>query len=88
MMLMSRRTLAWIVLTVVVSMVLTALASVLYTNHVANQAARDERDNDRRWCIFLATLDNAYKMTPPTTDTGRNVARAVADLRRDLGCGP
>jgi hypothetical protein len=85
---MNRRSLSWTIAAMAISLLLVAAASVWYTNHVAEQSAADERASDRRWCTVLIRIDEAYKLTPPATEAGRNVAVAFAALRRELGCGP
>lgn len=68
-----------------------ALASVVYTNHVQDQAERraqaERAESDRRWCALLTELDGAYSAPPgPTTETGQKVAVEVRQLRTDFGC--
>jgi hypothetical protein len=70
----------WYVLAaVMVSMLLTSAAGLIYTNHV-------QRQSEQRWCGLVTTLDDAYRATPPQTPTGRDVAARIAALRTDLGC--
>lgn len=71
--------------------VVIALAGVVYTNHVQGQAQRraemERAESDRRWCALLSELDSAYSAPPgPTTETGRNVAVEVHQLRVGFGC--
>lgn len=49
------------------------------------QRAIESRVNDQ-WCDLLRPLDDAYMATPPTTDTGRNIAQAIHGLRVQLDC--
>jgi hypothetical protein len=80
-------------------LLLVTFGNVIYTNHVdgeRRQAEREalaavqqaEREADRRWCTLMGLLDSAYSnpSTPPTTELGRAVAKAVHDIRVDLGC--
>lgn len=68
-----------------------ALAGVLYTNHVQQQADKrstsERTESDRRWCALLVELDDAYNAPPgPRTETGRKVATEVHQLRVSFGC--
>lgn len=67
-----------------------AAASVLYANHAAEQAVERsnaiDRESNRRWCALLATYDEAYRESPPVTETGRTLATEVARLRTQFGC--
>jgi len=58
---------------------LAAAASMAYANRVA-------RDSERKWCNIVATLDDAYRETPPQTPAGRKFAADVHRLRGDFGC--
>lgn len=62
-----------------VSLLVTVFFSILYTNRV-------DSESNRRWCGIISTFDAAYKAQPPTTDTGRLVARQMRQLRTDFGC--
>lgn len=42
--------------------------------------------SDRKWCSVVATLDDAWAESPPTTPAGRNLAHDFAQLRRELNC--
>ncbi len=80
---------AWRTLVVAVAcMVILAVAGVLYTGHAIREQDRAEREQDRRWCALLVTLDDQYRAPPPTTETGRRVAAAIAFLRESFGCPP
>jgi hypothetical protein len=67
-----------------------AAASVLYSNQRAEQSERRaeqiDRESNRRWCALLATMDETYKKSPPTTDVGRTMAAQVSRLRTAFGC--
>lgn len=58
---------------------LAAAGSMLYSNRVA-------RDSERKWCGVVATLDEAYKVTPPRTPAGQKIAQDIRQLRADFGC--
>lgn len=64
-----------------IACVVVALASVFYASQI-------QRESDRRWCSLMTNLDDAYRATPPQTDTGRSVAAEVHKLRAELGCPP
>lgn len=70
----------------VVSVLLLGVSGVAYTNYALRQTDATERENDRRWCALLSTLDTSYKANPPQTETGRAVAKGIHDLRTALGC--
>jgi hypothetical protein len=57
-------------------MLIVSLAGVWYTRHVQSEA-------DRRWCATVTILADG---PPATSERGRAVAEAMAELRRDLGC--
>lgn len=45
-------------------------------------------ESDRKWCSVVAVMDQAYAESPPTTPTGKKLARGIADLRGSLECPP
>ncbi len=53
-----------------------------------DKMAAQQREADRRWCALMVPLDDAYNnpATPPSTELGRSVARAVRQIRVGLGC--
>ncbi|MEV1331114.1 hypothetical protein AB0J20_16230 [Micromonospora costi] len=82
----------WYAMTVTfVVMIAFAGVSVLYANHAAQEAERratqTDRESNRRWCALLETMDNAYRNSPPSTETGRTMAYQVSRLRTEFGCG-
>ncbi len=62
------------------------VAGVTYTGFVDHRREAAEREADRRWCVLLVTLDEAYSSGTPSTELGRKVAAAVHTLRVDLDC--
>lgn len=46
----------------------------------------DSANTARKFCKVVSTLDDAYRETPPSTPSGKNLAESIADLRRELGC--
>jgi type II secretory pathway pseudopilin PulG len=84
------RSLLYVLLLAIVATAVAVTASVTYTNRAAKQsearsAAQDE-ERDQRWCTLLGTLDDAYRVNPPVTDTGQKIARATASMRQQFGC--
>jgi hypothetical protein len=51
-------------------------------------ADRSARQSERRWCGLVATLDDTYRSTPPSTPSGRQVADQIHQLRAEFGCPP
>lgn len=64
--------------------VLSPILAVVASTRISGGALAE---SEQRWCQLIATLDDAYRETPPATAAGLNVARGIADLRRDLNCG-
>ncbi len=64
---------------ILVSMLAMAGAAVL----IADRAARE---SEQRWCGLITTMDRAYREEPPATDLGRQLARDIAELRREFRC--
>lgn len=56
-----------------------SIASFQYTNYV-------DRKNKQQWCETFGTFNIAYKVNPPTTDTGKALAREFARMYSDFGC--
>lgn len=46
----------------------------------------NQHRSERAWCGIITTLDDTYRATPPTTPVGRQIAAAMAKLRRDYRC--
>lgn len=57
----------------------TGIGSAIYSVDTA-------REGDRKWCSLVATLDDAYRVTPPSTETGKLVASQIHQLRMDFDC--
>lgn len=68
------------------------LGNVAYTNRVDERSRREtmaeSRQNDRRWCDLLKTLDSAYTdpKSPSTTPIGVRIAKAIHELVVEFGC--
>jgi hypothetical protein len=81
-------------LVIVAAFVTTNTLGILYANHVSTQdriraehnAAVATRQQTQLFCTLMKTLDGAYQATPPTTETGKNVAKEVHQLVIGLGC--
>lgn len=60
--------------------------SVAFSTGALLVALHANAESDRKWCSIVTTLDSSYKQSPPTLPAGRNVARAIAELRDTLDC--
>lgn len=71
----------WYILVVVyLSMFALALASMLWSSHVADQS-------NRRWCGILSAYHKAYASNPgPTTPAGRDIRDQLEQLYVDFHC--
>jgi hypothetical protein len=74
-----------------------AVGAVLIALHAQAESARKaelaRQEADRRWCVMLTNLDDAYAQSPPKTETGINVAQQIHYLRvtrqpLGFGCPP
>jgi hypothetical protein len=72
--------LVYLMIVIYASLFASVVASLLYTNHVAQQ-------NERKWCHLLTTLDSSYRRTPPRTESGQQVAADIHGLLANLHCG-
>jgi hypothetical protein len=66
----------YVLVAVMVSLLLTTAAGVIYTNHV-------QRESDRRWCELLGELAGG---PPPESERGRAVMESMQHLREQFGC--
>lgn len=65
------------------------LIVALHMNARSEDRERQARmDSDLKWCSIVVSLDDGYEQTPPTTATGKNLQRAIKDLRGQLPCPP
>lgn len=80
---------SWLVVVLVpVAASMAVLVVSLEVNARAVQGEREARlSSERALCEVVVVLDDAYRETPPATVAGRNVAKAVADLRVANRCG-
>lgn len=67
-----------------------AVGGVLYTKNVQDENdARYNRlvqQSEQKWCAIIVTLDDSYKVTPPSTPVGRKLATEMSRLRREFHC--
>jgi hypothetical protein len=47
---------------------------------------RVNAESERKWCSVVITLDDAWRESPPTTPSGKNMAANIAELRHELHC--
>lgn len=73
-------------LMVVLSMIVLTGLSVGWTSYVDGQREQSEREADRRWCVLLVIVDDAYSDAPPTTETGRRLAEAYRQMLKAFDC--
>jgi hypothetical protein len=66
-------------------MVVTAVAGPSLAIWVSSQ---NQRRSEQAWCQVISVLDDAYRVTPPTTPVGRQVAAGIAGLRQAYRCPP
>lgn len=71
----------WYVLVAVyLSMFALALASMLWSSHVADQ-------NNRRWCGVLRVYHDAYARNPaPPTQLGKDIQAQLEELYSEFRC--
>jgi HAMP domain-containing protein len=64
--------------------------NVLYTNRVGQDSVRRANENARRLqqtqCAVIVTIDNGYRKAPPQSETGKELAKNIRELRQSLGC--
>lgn len=68
-------------------MLLVTIASSVVTGALAvTISLRVQDSNNAKFCAMIVAQDDAYRIVPPTSPTGRNIAAAMHKLRRDLDC--
>ena len=81
---------AWLV--VVGSSVVSSFLALMVALHLNASSTRrleeERKATDIKWCAIVSTLDDSYRESPPTTATGKNLAVAMAELRKQLLCPP
>lgn len=50
--------------------------------------AEQQLTSDRKFCALVIAQDDAWSETTPTSVTGKRVAEAMRELRRQLDCPP
>lgn len=63
---------------------LSPLVAILASTAISKRAL-DE--SNAKWCTVVVAQSDAYRETPPKTPVGKNIAKALDDLRGGLGCG-
>lgn len=77
----------WYPLLVVFAVQTIALMLVVgFMIRLNHKAVEEANENDRKWCTLLVQMDDAYRLSPPTTPAGQNIAAAIHQRRVDLGC--
>ena len=87
----------WALTSVFLSCFVMFAVSIIWSNHVAadsynrslaaTRAAQTAQTKaNGQLCALVATFDDTYKLTPPSTETGREVAMEMHNLRLALGC--
>lgn len=73
--------------------IIVSIGSIRYANMVGQKAERQSNASNAKtelevhdFCRLIDVLDTAYQATPPQTQTGRNLAVAVHELRVSLNC--
>lgn len=74
-----RQAIWYSVVMVFLSLGVAVAISILYAQRVAS-------DNEHKWCKIVSTLDTAYRTQPPTTATGKQLAKDMHQLLKDLHC--
>lgn len=69
----------WPIMALFGSMILLTVFNVWYTNHEATATGR-------KFCEIVGTLDDTYKKTPASSQTGRDVREAMHRLHINLDC--
>lgn len=69
----------YVFLTVIVAMVVMAIAGVVYTNYV-------DRKNASGWCDLIVFYTDYYRDHPPQTDLQRRQYALMDKRRMDLDC--
>ena len=84
------RWVAYHLATLTVAMLLIVIAGVVFVQHTVTVEDRRVRaaivQEGRVQCAVYTLLDGAYKVAPPTTDTGRAFAAAIHRVVAGLGC--
>lgn len=49
-------------------------------------SAHNTAESARAWCKIIVTLDDAYRLTPPSTPVGVKLAEAMRQIRAEYDC--
>jgi hypothetical protein len=71
----------WSFLVLFVCGIFAVAFNLWYTSYTVAKA-------QARWCGTLSVLDDSYRSSPPVTQSQRDLADRIAELRRIYGCGP
>ncbi len=70
----------WQLFSVYIAMVTLAFTSALWADYSI-------RENGRKFCDIITTVNEAYQNGPePTTDLGKDLKRKYAELEKRLDC--
>lgn len=87
---MSHRALLYPLIVSFVTALAAALGAIMYAAHVARETEQRvleaNRESDRQWCDIVTTFDDTYRVTPPTTETGKRIAASFRQMRVSFGC--
>lgn len=71
-----------VVLIVAVTMAGAALLISLRANDVSERRERAARlASEMAWCDVIVTVDESFRAAPPVQESGKKLARGMADLR-------
>lgn len=76
------RPLLWSLLIAFASVLAVTFSGIAYSNYVA-------RENNRKWCSVLITIDDAYAealKNPNISPSGRRIGEEFHRLRVQFGC--
>jgi len=71
---------------IMIATVMLAAGATLITMRILTERAI--RDSERKLCAIVILSDDAYRQNPPTSETGKALAKNFSVLRKDLGCKP
>jgi hypothetical protein len=80
------RSLVYVILIQTLSFFVIVIGGTLYINHVDEKRAEAERKQDQQWCELIVTFDEAYRSSPPSSETARKIQELMHRRRETLGC--
>lgn len=75
----TRRWLIYSVLVTALTSIIMGGAAIQYSNYAV-------RKSQQQWCKVVATLNEAYKKTPPQTPAGKQLAEEFSRLATQFKC--